>query len=94
MMGDWRKKLQNKQNINPVSFPPVPLLCSGESTVFWYLGRTQKQAEAFPMGGGGNPKVKRDKRTNGKGRQSGREMNMENKCVTKILKGGPGLKKW
>ena len=28
MMGDWRKKPQNKQNINPVGFPPIPLLCS------------------------------------------------------------------
>ena len=70
MMGDWRKKPQSKQNINPVGFPPIPLLCSGEWTVFWYLGRTQKQAEPFPIGA--NPKVKWDKRTNGKGRWSGK----------------------
>ena len=24
MMRDWRKKPQDKQNINPVGFPPIP----------------------------------------------------------------------
>ena len=90
MMGNWRKKPQSKQNINPVGFPPSLLLCYGESTVFWYLDRAQKQAEAFPIVD--EPKAKRDKRTNEKGRRSGKgnEHGIQ-KYVTKILKRGPGL---
>ena len=71
MMGIGEKKPQSKQNINPVVFPPIPLLCYGESTVFWYLDRAPKQAEAFPIGD--KPKAKWDKRTNGKGHRSGKE---------------------
>ena len=69
------KKPQGKQNINPVGFPPIPLLCCGELTVFWYLVKAPKQAETIPIGE--RPKTKRDKRTNGKGDRSGKEMNMK-----------------
>ena len=63
MMGNWRKKPQSKQNINPVGFPPIP------PSMIWrvdcFLDSAPKQAEAFPMGD--NPKSKRNKRTKREG---------------------------
>ena len=62
-----------------------------ESRLFFgtWIG-PQKQAEAFPKGD--KPKAKWDKRTNGKGRRSGKGNERgKQKYVTKILKKGLGL---
>ena len=95
MMGDWRKKPQSKQNINPVGFPPIPPSMFWRVDCFLVSGQDPKTSRSFPYGVGGNPKVKRDKITNGKGHRSGKgNEHGKQKCVIKILKGGPGLKKW